>query len=94
MKLAGGLEEAHTIPTLQIIRNPHRSLLFHSDFDNFDQFVNDFSGAGLIHTCHGIMLQNISSEPTADENMTDNQVESPLSSPRIGARSLKSMLYE
>ena len=42
-------------------------------------------------TCHGIMLQNIPSEPATDENMTDNQTESLLSLPKTGARSLKSL---
>ena len=32
--------------------------VFHSDFDNFDQFVNDLSGAGSMHTANGIMLQD------------------------------------
>ena len=77
--LAEALEEAHTILTPQIIRNPHRSSLFRSDFDNFDQLVNDISGASSIHTCHRIMSQNIPPEPAADESMTDNQAESLLS---------------
>ena len=64
LELETALAEAHTILTPQIIRNPHCQSLFHSDFDNFDQFVNDLSGAGSIHTCHGIMLQNIPCEPT------------------------------
>ena len=33
--------------------------VFHSEFDNFDQFVNTVTGAGSIHTAHGIMLQDI-----------------------------------
>ena len=66
LELETALAEAHTILTLQIIRSSHCPSLFHRDFDNFDQFVNDLSGAGLIHTCHGIMLQNIPCEPTAD----------------------------
>ena len=37
------------------------------------------------------MLQNILCEPTADENKTEGQVESLLSLPRAGARSLKSL---
>ena len=82
--LAETLEEAHTILTSQIIRNPHRSSLFRSDFDNFDQLVNDISGADSIYTCHGILLRNIPSEPAADENMTDNQAESLLSLQRTG----------
>ena len=71
--LAEALEKAHTILTLQIIRSPHCPSFFHSDFDNFDLFVNDLSGAGLIHTSHGIMLQNIPCESTVDENMTDSR---------------------
>ena len=70
--LAEAVEETHTILTPQIIRNPHRPSLFHSDFDNFDQYVNDLSGVGSIDICHEIMLQNISSEPAADESITDN----------------------
>ena len=82
------LKKVNTILTLQITRNPHCPLFFHSDFD---QFVNDLSGAGSIHTCHGIMLQNIPCKPTADENKTDSQAESLLSLPRTGVRSLKSL---
>ena len=82
--LAETLEETHTILTPQAIRNPHCPSLFRSDFDNFDQLVNGISGASLIHTCHRITLQNIPSEPSADESKTDNQVESLLSLPRTG----------
>ena len=89
--LAEALEEAHTILTPQIIRNPHCPSLFHSNFDNFDQFANDLFGADSIHTFHGIMLQNIPWEPTVDENMIDNQAESLLSLPSTGAHSLKSL---
>ena len=89
--LAEALKEAHTLLALQIIRNPHCPSFFHSDFDNFDQFVNDLSGTGSIYTCHEIMLQNISCEPTVDENKTDSQAESLLSLPRTEGRSLKSL---
>ena len=85
------LAEAHTILTPQTIRNSHCPSFFHCDFDNFDQFVNDLSGADSIHTYHGIMLQNIPCEPTADENKTDSQAESLLSLPRTGGCSLKSL---
>ena len=37
------------------------------------------------------MLQNIPSEPAADENITDSQVKSLLSVPRTEAGSLKSL---
>ena len=72
LKLETALAEAHTIQTSQVIRNSHRPSLFRSKFDNFDHFVIDFSDVRSIHTSHGKMLQNISSEPDADENITDN----------------------
>ena len=37
---------------------PNGPSVFHSEFDNFDQFVNNLSGHGSIHTAHGIMLQD------------------------------------
>ena len=53
--------------------------------------MNDLSGANLIHTCHGIILQNIPCEPTANENKTDSQAENLLSLPRTEVRSMKSL---
>ena len=44
---------------LNIIRNPSGQSLFHSDFDNFDKFVNELTGSGSVHTAHGIMLQEL-----------------------------------
>lgn len=60
--LAVALEEASGLLTLQIARNPTGPFLFHSDSDNFDQFINDLSGSGSVHTSHGIMMQNIQQE--------------------------------
>ena len=40
------------------MRNPSVPYAFYSDFDNFDQFVNDFTGAGSVHTANVIMLQD------------------------------------
>ena len=52
------LEETLSLLSNQIVRNPAVPSVFHSDSDNFDQFVNDLSGAGSVHTANGIMLQN------------------------------------
>ena len=41
--------------TNQIVTNPPKNSLFHSDFDNFDQFT----ASGLVHTAHGIMMQEV-----------------------------------
>lgn len=32
--------------------------VFHSEFDNFYQLLNNLTGMGSIHTAHGIMLQD------------------------------------
>ena len=57
--LATALDEASSLLTPQLVCNPSTPSLFHSDFDNFDQFVSDLSGSGSVHTVHGIMLQNV-----------------------------------
>ena len=43
----------------QIVRNAGSNVVFHSEFDNFDQLINDVSGGGSIHTAHGIVLQEV-----------------------------------
>ena len=44
----------------QIVRNPDTlQSVFHSEFDNIDQFINNLTGMGSIHTAHGIMMQEV-----------------------------------
>ena len=57
--LATALDDASSLLTPQLVRNPSALSLFHSDFDNFDQLVSDLSGSGSVHTAHGIMIQVI-----------------------------------
>ena len=57
--LATAIDQASSILSTQIVRNPAVPSVFHSDFDNFDQFINEQSGGGSIHTAHGIMLQEL-----------------------------------
>ena len=64
--LAVALDEASSLLTPQIIINS-TSGVFHSDFDDFDQFVNDLSGSGSVHTTHGIMLQVVPYGPSGDK---------------------------
>ena len=47
-----------------ITRNPGNPSLFHLDRDNFDQNT----AGGYIHTCHGIMLQEVGDLKQTDEN--------------------------
>ena len=49
--IAKTLEDTSSLLSSQIVLNPSVPCVFHSDFDNFDQFVNDLSGDGPVHTC-------------------------------------------
>ena len=64
------------------MKNPTNPALFHSDFDDFDQYINDVKGAGSIHTAHGIMLQEVEStnNPPILEDMSpvDRTKERPI----------------
>ncbi|MFV0264335.1 MAG: hypothetical protein ACK5JN_18200, partial [Kluyvera sp.] len=85
--LATALEEASSLLTAQIIRNPSVPSLFHSDFDNFDQYINDISGSGSGHVTHSIMLQNI---PSLLGSAHDDHSVIPVV-PKTGTRSLKTL---
>ena len=43
------------------MKNPTSPALFHSDFDNLDQYINDVKCAGSIHAAYGIMQQEVES---------------------------------
>ena len=53
------MDETSSLLTSQIVRQPTAPSIFHSEFDNFDQLVNTLTGAGSVHTAHGIMMQDI-----------------------------------
>ena len=36
--------------------------VFHSEFDIFDQLVNNLAGKGSVHTANGIMMQELASD--------------------------------
>ena len=55
--LAKALDESSHLLTNNIVRNPSCMSVFHSDFDNFDQYTNELTGAGSVHRAYGIMLQ-------------------------------------
>ena len=57
--IAEALKLTSSLLTNQIIRHPVVPSLFHSEFDNFDQLLNDLTGKDSIHTSHGIMLQEL-----------------------------------
>ena len=43
--IANQLEKRSSLITNEIVKNPTSLALFHSDFDNFDQYINDVKGA-------------------------------------------------
>ena len=57
--IAKRIHQSSTLLSPLIIRNPCYQSLFHSDFDNFDKFVNELTGSGSVHKAHGIMLQEL-----------------------------------
>ena len=60
--IAQAADQSSRLLSNQIVRNPGSNCVFHSEFDNFDQLINDVSGGGSIHTAHGIMLQETTGE--------------------------------
>lgn len=61
--LAEAVAETSSLLSTQIIRSPGAPSIFHSEFDNFDQLLNNLTGMDSIHTAHGIMLQDIEGKP-------------------------------
>ena len=57
--IANQLKKRSSLITNEIVKNPTSPALFHSDFDNFEQYINNVKGPGTIHTAHGIMLQEV-----------------------------------
>ena len=57
--LAKAMDQSSHLLTNNIIRNATCKTVFHSDFDNFDQYTNELTGAGSVHRAHGIMLQEL-----------------------------------
>lgn len=68
--LAKAMDESSHLLTNSIIRNASCKTVFHSDFDNFDQYTNELTGAGSVHRAHGIMLQELL--PEANELVGGN----------------------
>ena len=68
--VANQLEKRSSLITNEIVTNPTIPALFHSGFNNFDQYINDVKGVGPIHTTQGIMLQEVestNSPPTLED---------------------------
>jgi hypothetical protein len=68
--IAQGVEQASSLLSSQIVRQPNVPSIFHSEFDNFDQLINTLTGDGSIHTEHGIMMQEVLSDERDDHGGT------------------------
>ena len=55
--IAIAVETTSTLLSPQMVRNPNVPFIFHSDFDNFDQLLNDLCEMASVHISHGIILQ-------------------------------------
>ncbi|KAL5022875.1 hypothetical protein ScPMuIL_002030 [Solemya velum] len=66
--IAEAAEQSSQMLSSQIIREPGEMSVFHSEFDNFDQMINTLTGSGSVHTAHGIMLQEVSSNVAVPSN--------------------------
>ena len=82
--LAAALDKASDVLSTQIVGNPIVPSVFHSDFDNFDQFINNQLGSGSVHTAHGIMLQELEVDESNDPG---GSVPTLPSLPKSGKRS-------
>ena len=60
--LANQADQSSHLLTNNVVRKPTCQSVFHSDFDNFDQYTNEVTGAGSVHRAHGIMLQELLAE--------------------------------
>jgi hypothetical protein len=84
--IAIAVETTSTLLSPQIVRNPNVPFIFHSDFDNFDQLLNDLCGMASVHNSHGIMLQDFSCP--ADQEVEGDMPSIPVVN-NSGIRSLK-----
>ncbi len=57
--IAKAAEDTLNVLSNQIVQNPTRPSLFHSELDNFDQLINDLTGMRSVHTVYGIMMQEV-----------------------------------
>ena len=86
ISIALAVETTSTLLSPQIVRNPNVPIIFHSDFNNFDQLLNDLCGMTSVHTSHGIMLQDFSCP--ADQEVEGDMPSIPVVH-KSGIRSLK-----
>ena len=57
--IAKSFQSSSSLLSPEIIHNPTGKFVFHSEFDNFNKFVNGVFGSGMVNTAHGIILQDI-----------------------------------
>ena len=66
--IATAAEMQSKVLSQRIVTHPKGPSVFHSEFDNFDQLVNDLTGSGSVHTAHGRMLQDFTHDQKNSRN--------------------------
>lgn len=57
--VAQAVEETSSFVSIQIVRDPDEPSWLHSEFDNFDHFLNDLTGMKSLHTIRGTSTYRI-----------------------------------
>ena len=69
--IANAVQVSSSVLSPEIVRNPQSGFVFHSEFDNFDKFVNELYGPEIVNFAHGIMLQDLESDEVSDTKIDE-----------------------
>ena len=83
--IAAVVQNTSSLLPVSIVRNLTCPSVFRSDFDNYDEYVNDLRGKGFIHRLYDIMLQDFDTKDASDIDGHKLDI-TPI--PKIGRRSL------
>ncbi|XP_067659430.1 uncharacterized protein [Haliotis asinina] len=84
--VAVATQQTTSILPTTIVREPTCPSLFHSDYDNYDEFINELEGSGSVHRSHGTMMQELLVAEEEDPGGTQPVL---VSIPRTRERTLK-----
>ena len=73
LAISSKVQNASSLLTPQIVRGDG-NVVFHSDWDNFNQLLSTLHGNPMCNTAGGIMLQEVSSDYVAEEEIPNEPV--------------------
>ena len=68
---AKAMQESSSLASTESVVNHAIPPQFHSEFDNFDQFLNTPEGQGSVHTANGIMPQDTEGEQQGGTQLSE-----------------------